>query len=215
MRCRSLASILVFTAIQAQDFRPARFSAGPLPLPPPQVIGWSEVILQATVSAAGVVEKVVALRGTEPLTGIVLPAVEQWRFEPAMLDGERVNAQVLVAAVYRPPALINTPGLGEPPKDLTPPSGQAPFPTVTSPPPYPPNALGDGVVLVEVLVGTTGEVKAATVIRSSGTAFNSSAIQAATKWRFRPALREKVPVPSFAYLIFGFRQPVVVTRPRP
>jgi hypothetical protein len=87
MRCRSLASILVFTAILAQDFRPARFSAGSLPLPPPQVVGWSEVILQATVSAAGVVEKVVALRGTEPLTGIVLPAVEQWRFEPAMLDG--------------------------------------------------------------------------------------------------------------------------------
>jgi TonB family protein len=214
MRSRGLACVIGFTVFAAQDFRPARFSSGSLPLPPPQVVGWSEVVLHATVSAAGVVEKVAALRGTEPLTGILLAAVDEWRFEPAMLAGERVNAQVLVAAVYRPPTLLNTPGLGQPPRDLTAPSGEAPFPTVTSPPAYPANALGDGVVLVEVLVGTSGEVKAATVIRSSGTGFNSSAIQAATEWRLRPALREKVPVPSFAYLVFGFRQPVVVTRPR-
>lgn len=76
------------------------------------------------------------------------------------------------------------------------------------PPSYPPTALGDGVVLVEVLVGTGGEVRTARVVRSSGAGFNSSATRSTVRWRFQ--VGRNGPAPTLAYLIFGFRQPVVV-----
>ena len=164
------------------------------------------------MSAAGTVAGIETLRTTEPLTSILQADVARWRFEPSMLGGERVSTRVLVAAVYRPPVLYNLPGPGEPPKDVGSVAADAPYPIVNPPPGYPANALGDGVALVEVLVGTAGEVKAATVIQSTGAGFNPSAIQTATQWRFRPARRDGVPVPSFAYLVFGFRQPITTRR---
>jgi TonB family protein len=214
MRRQLLVCVISVTTLVAADFQPARFSSGSLPLPPQQAIGWLEVVMQVTVGAAGVVESIEALRATEPLAGILRPAIDRWRFEPALEDGHAVGSQVLVAAVYRPATFFNTPSLGEPPRDLAPPSRGIPFPTFAPAPAYPPRALGDGVVLLELLVGMSGEVRTAHIMRSSGTGFNSIAMRTAARWQFRPARRGGGPVPAFAYLIFGFRQPVVAD-PRP
>ncbi len=48
-----------------------------------------------------------------------------------------------------------------------------------------------------------------TVVRSRS-GFDIAAVNAARRWRFRPATRDGQPVRSVAYLVFGFREPVVV-----
>lgn len=209
----TLRIIVSLAAVAAADVQPARLSSGSVPLPPPQTVGWLEAILHLSVSAAGTVEAVETLRATEPLAGMLRTVIQQWRFEAAVENGNRVASRVLVGALYRPAMLFNTPGPGEPPRNIVQPSGGAPVPTFAPPPAYPPTALGDGVVLVEVVVGETGDVQAAKVVRSSGAAFDSSAVQSAGRWQFRRAGSGESR-PTLAYLIFGFRQPVVTSAPR-
>ena len=59
-----------------------------------------------------------------------------------------VEMPVTVVAIYRPPVLLNTPTIGEPPKDLMKPSGDVAMATATTTPLYPPNARDGGVVLL-------------------------------------------------------------------
>lgn len=205
--------LLSISTVLAGNFQPARFSSGPLPLPPPQTTGWDDVWLQVSLSADGTVDRITTLHGTQPLAGILRAAAAQWRFEPASEAADNVDTTILVAAVYRPPTLFDTPGQAELPTDLASASATTPIPTFRVPAAYPPRALGDGVVLVEVLVNADGLVRVATVIRSSGTGFNASAIASATRWRFHPARRGEIPTPTFAYLVFGFRAPVVIVQP--
>jgi TonB family protein len=75
--------------------------------------------------------------------------------------------------------------------------------------PYPPTVyLYRGqVVVVEVELGTKGEVKSQKVIQGAE-GLNAAALEAATKWRFRPARRNGKAVEAFAYIVFGFREPV-------
>ncbi len=62
-----------------------------------------------------------------------------------------------------------------------------------------------GLVEVEVTVDTTGAVVAAEVIESSGNAdLDEAAAKAALKARFRPAMKDGVPVESRTVLPFGF-----------
>jgi TonB family protein len=63
------------------------------------------------------------------------------------------------------------------------------------------------VVIVELAIDESGAVKGARVVRSGG-GFDSAAVDAARQWQFRPAQRAGTPVPSYAYIVFGFRQPV-------
>jgi protein TonB len=67
--------------------------------------------------------------------------------------------------------------------------------------------VADGVVLVEVLVGPDGRVRAASVT-SGSPGFDDVALTAARGWSFRPARRNGRPVAAFAYLVFGFRRPL-------
>jgi protein TonB len=89
------------------------------------------------------------------------------------------------------------------------PSGDVPFPISTVEPPYPPNAHSSGVIVIEALVDATGAVAEATVTRSAPP-FDAPALDAARQWRFRPASPEGRATAAYVYLIFGFRQPVIV-----
>jgi protein TonB len=86
-----------------------------------------------------------------------------------------------------------------------------PRPTKLVPPFYPPTAVGDGLVVVEVHVDAKGKTDDVSVVRSSG-AFDGAALDAARQWAFEPATRDGVAVPAYVYLLFGFRQPVVVIK---
>lgn len=198
--------------LAAGPFTPALYSSGPLPLVPAQTVGGGEVLVEISVTRAGEVRSVTPLRTTPPFTPAVVDAVGVWRFIPAeaarsVTLRERVDSKVLVAAVFRPPTLLNAPVLGEPPKDVATASAEIPFPTATTVPSFPPRALAGGIVLVEVRVDPSGRVTDAAVIRSAPS-FDEPALDAARQWTFRPARIDGVAVNSSAYVIFAFRQPV-------
>jgi TonB family protein len=138
----------------------------------------------------------------------VSTAVRGWQFQPAR-GSQPVESTVLVAAVFRPPA-IYAPEPGKPPADTSTMVPDAPFPLTMVTPPYPPRAIDNRLVLIEVQVGTGGNVADAKVIgRTSG--FDDAALNAAQRWTFRPAEVAGVRVSAFAYLMFGFRRPVTIT----
>lgn len=192
----------------AAEFQPARLLSSSLPRQPPNAVGWTEVTLDVKVDALGTVGGIVPLRATPSATPLVESLVAAWRFRPAREGDALTRSRVLVAAILRPPQLYSGPAAGSPPRDLAAPPDEVPFPIQQVRPPYPPNVVGDGVVLVEVLVTPHGGVGRARVI-GAGTGFDRAALDAARQWVFRPARRADRPVPAWAYLIFGFRAPLV------
>jgi TonB family protein len=197
-----------FVTAAAQDrFVPAaRYRNGELPQIPFQAVGGGEVLLELTVSSNGSVAAVRPLQTTSLFTEALTEVVPGWRFVPAENEGKPVDSKVLVAALFRPPS-INTPTLGEVPSDVGAPSPDTPFPTLTVMPPYPPLALESGVGLVEVQVDATGAVTDAQIVRSAPP-FDEPALDSARQWKFRPARVRGVATSTYAYIVFGFRQPV-------
>jgi TonB family protein len=207
-----LAVALVAT-VHAAQYRPPQLLRGDVPGSAPETVGFADAWFALSVNAGGTVEDIDTLRSSEPLTSHLLLAVAGWTFEPAREDGKPVPSQVLVAALYRPPAMFNNPVIGTPSKDVQAPSNEVAFPLTPTPPNYPANTMlppgGSGhVVVVEVLVGERGDVQGAQIVSSTSGLFNETSLQAARQWKFRPARRDGLPVEGRAYLIFGFRQPV-------
>ena len=197
----------------AATFVPARRLSGSLPsTPSPNVVGRLEEMLEIVVDATGNVATMTPVRASPLPRDPLAPAVANWRFRPAIDRGRVVPSRVLVAAIIRPPQLDDSPTLGDPPVDLAPPSGESPFPIATASPRYPPLAIGDGVVLVEVLVDLDGRAREMRIIEGT-TAFGQASLDAASQWSFRPARWNGTTVQAYAYLVFGFRQPVVAGRP--
>ena len=212
-----LASVLLAAAAPAR-FTPARYQSGSPPPTAVRAVGGGEVFVEATVTDTGRVADVSLLRTTPPFTSDVAAAVRAWTFTPAAEEktadddaggtaGMRpVTSKVLVAAVFRPPTL-NTPTYGEQPKGVAPASPDVAYPTSTVMPPFPPNALFDGTVLLEGHVGSDGTLIDVKVLRSAG-AFDGPAADALRKWTFRPATRQGRAVDAYVYVAMSFRQPV-------
>ena len=122
-------------------------------------------------------------------------------------DKRPVNAHVLALALIRPPQLFDEPTLGSEPADYAVPSDELPYPMAVHRPRYPPLAVGNAVVLVEMLVGADGRPQKAAVVQGAA-GFNDEALLTAREWVFRPAHFNGELVPAYVYLAFGFRQPV-------
>jgi TonB family protein len=200
-------------ALAAVDpFTPARYSNGPIPQVPVEAIGGGQVFLELSVTARGAVDGVKALRSTPPFTQVAIDAMRAWRFLPADEQTAAavrlpVSSKVLVAGLFRPPALFDGAVTGELPMDVASPSDEIPFPTAVIVAPYPVTALGDGAVLVEVQVEPGGNATNAKVVRSAPP-FDDPALTAARQWMFRPARLHGQPIATLAYILFGFRQPI-------
>jgi TonB family protein len=193
--------------LASSDGCPAKRLSGTVPPPPPpNSIGWTEETMELDVDAAGRVVDVTRLQGAEE-SSLVAPAVTDWTFRPALDRGSPVRSHVLVAAMFRPPVVYDAPAAGAAAVALAAPSSDVPVPIETTRPPYPALAVADAVVLVEVLVGANGGVQAASVA-SGSPGFADAALSAARAWSFRPAGRNGRPVPTYAYLVFGFRRPL-------
>jgi TonB family protein len=200
-------TVATFQATQA-TFAPARRVSGAVPArPSPNTIGWVHEMLEVAVNATGRTVSVKALQET-PGTPLLAPAVSGWVFRPARIGSSAEASRVLVAGIFRPRVLLQGPTLGSPPATTSAASREVPTPIAPVNPDYPPRVLGDGVAVVEVLVGRDGRVEFAALVDSAG-GFDGAALDAARKWTFRPAERNGVPVPAYAYLVFGFREPVV------
>jgi TonB family protein len=213
----SAATIMLAIGVLGADARltPARLRQPVLPAMPIQAVAGGEVLLDVAVNASGRVASIDPLRTTPPFTDALVSAVRGWIFQPAeeRVEGtppstRQVASRVLVAAVVRPPTL-NTPTLGEPPRDVAQGSPAVPYPVRTIPPLYPPLARDSGTVLLELDVDDRGGVTGTAVVRSSP-AFDAAAIDAARRWTFRPARVDGRTVPSLVYVVLVFRQPVTV-----
>jgi hypothetical protein len=200
------------TYAQSQKFTPPRLLKVELStLPVDTVAGGGEVLIEATVDRSGALRQPIILRGTPPYVQMVLDAMRSWRFEPARLvapDGVEatVDMPVAIMAVYRPPVLTNTPTIGEPAREWSRPSTDVALPLSMEMPNYPPQARDGGVVLLEVLLNEAGAVTETRGIASTG-GFESASREALAKWRFKGASYRARPVPSTAYVLFGFRPP--------
>jgi TonB family protein len=211
----SLALALSLQAAAPQD-EPAKLVQDGLPEQPRLTVGGGEVLLELAVTSQGAVERIDRLRVTAPYGDLVASAVERWRFQPASIvkDGRResTDSKVLVVALFRPPAMYMGGTLGEPVRDLARPSGEAPSVGELIAPPYPPNARADALILVEVEIAANGDVGGTRVLRSGGV-FDEAAVAAIKQWSFSPARLATTPT-SYAYVIVGFREPVVGASPR-
>lgn len=211
----TLCATLVMTLSAQQRFTAARFAGGAPPGLSPQAVGGGQAIVELTVGPEGTIDKVRTVRSTPPFTQMLLDTLVGWRFTPATETPigkggtpeptRDVPSKVIVAAVYRAPTLQG-PTQGELPTELGAPSADVAFPVSIREPEFPPRARDGGVVMIEARLNASGAVTVARVI-SSAPPFDEPALAAARQWRFRPP-RIGGSTESYAYLIFGFPQPI-------
>jgi len=217
LRTALVVTVVLVTTLSAQQpYTPARYAGGPLPPLPTMAVGGGQAVIELSIRADGSVQSIKPVRATPPFTEGLADAVVGWRFTPAVEDAigadgkpegpKPVASKVIVASLFRAPTLL-TPTLGEQPKNVGAASADVAYPTSTQEPQFPPKALFGGVVLIEVLVDATGRASDARVI-GSAPPFDQPALEAARLWRFRPARIKGRAAASYAYLVFGFPQPI-------
>jgi TonB family protein len=59
------------------------------------------VILKVVITEDGDVEKIKVLRGDEPFLAAALAVVRQWRYAPAVVDGEKVSVYRIIKVPFR------------------------------------------------------------------------------------------------------------------
>jgi len=193
----------------AATFSPARLATGGTPALPAITVGWGQASVELALAVDGSVLSVKPLGASNPFMDMLVEAARSWTFTPAREDDVPTETHVLATGIFRPPELM----AAAPTESFVAPSPSraVPRPTTLVPPFYPPTAVGDAVVIVEVHVDAHGKSDEISVARSGG-AFDSPAVDAARQWAFEPAMRDGVAVPAYVYLVFGFRQPVVVIK---
>jgi len=203
--------LVIAAMLGAGGFQPARLTESPLPMTVPPLRGQWQTAFEVSVDPVGVVTGVRCLCGSASLASALGEAVASWAFEPATDNGVRTASRVLVAALFRPPALFNVGPCGVP-EELLLASPGLPVPVVAQPPTYPVRALGAGVVIVEVEIDPSGQVRSARAM-GNRTPFDNAAEQAAQAWVFVPGRSGGRPVPTVAYLLFGFQEPALSPGP--
>jgi len=201
-------SLLLFaSALSAQEpFTAAQLQVGAVPELPVLAVGGGEVLLEVSVGIDGDVTDVKPLRTTPPFTEMLTQTVRAWRFSPAQDSSRSVESKVLVAALFRPPALTG-PTLGEPPKQVAPPSDDIAVPLTMVTPDFPSEALRGGVVLLEARVDDSGAVSDIDLLVSAEP-FDDDAGGALSDWTFRPARIRGANTSTLVYVVMGFPAPV-------
>jgi TonB family protein len=176
------------------------------------------VVLQVTVEPDGRVSNVSVKLGDITLAEAAVDAVREWRFEPYTKDGQLIRVQQSLEFTFRPDRKIADFNRNlEPPMDV-PDNGasevhaQKPDPKiyrvgggVTAPkaifspdPEYDKKARKakyQGICLLSMIVGTDGLPYGVKVVRALGKGLDEKAVEAVTKWRFQPAMKNDQPVP--------------------
>lgn len=213
MRALLITAIcLVAATVSAQEpFASAQLQAGAAPALPAMAVGGGQVLLEVSVGSDGRVTDIKPLRMTPSFTETLTAVVRDWRFRPAENSGSAggrgpVASKVLVAGLFRPPALT-LPTLGEPLREGAPASDDTAFPLTTSLPAFPPQANRSGVVVLEARVDRGGRATDLKVVHSAPP-FDESARQAVANWIFRPARLNGADTSTLVYVVLGFAAPV-------
>ena len=199
-------------AVAAQPLAtPARVRDAVAPALPVQAYGGGEVVLEVTVAPNGAVAGVETIRSTPPFTEAMARAAAEWRFGPATatVDGRvsPVRASVLVVAAFRAPTLYAAPAPGGQPASTGAPSTAVPQLVSIVPAAYPPNARGDGVVIVEIELTRFAAARGYRIVTPQS-GFDNAALDAVRAWRFTAPRDSNVPERLYTYAVLGFREPV-------
>ncbi len=177
------------------------FQSGPVDVPyPPDAATGGTVV--ASLSGSGSGTRVRVLSGEEPFLSAVSGALSGWRLPE---EGE----SRLVVVKFRQPGLF---AVGSPSQKIPRPVtsvGAMPFPRTVTEPAYPPNAVGEGSVVLRVGLGSSGSVETVETLKGLGE-LTDSGVDAVKAWSFEPARDlSGRPTASEAYVIFVFRTPVL------
>jgi TonB family protein len=61
------------------------------------------VIVQVSLDGEGMIQDTSILRGISSLNSLALAAAKEWKFDPARLEGETVQSNVVIAFIFAPP----------------------------------------------------------------------------------------------------------------
>jgi TonB family protein len=190
------------TPADTGDPSPLRLVSAELASPPFGTISGGIAAFDVVVDAHGVVSRADCVQDLAPYSDLLGAALPAWRFEASRVGSQGVAGRALVLGFFRPPSL-NFAAPENPRYNRTEAPPEIPWPTSVTVPPYPPNAQGAGLVILEVDVSAAGKVTGARVV-SAASAFDASATSTAQAWTFRAALRNGRPVASRAFLLFAF-----------
>jgi outer membrane biosynthesis protein TonB len=210
----AFAGILLVTGVLLAQtsgggkYRPAGIAkVGEIPYPVNTAIT-GMVILEVSVSPAGAAQNVQTVVDKPPLTEAAASAVKNWKYAPAMLDGQPVPGIVNVSVVFNPfnPGGVGVPtGTPAPPESLESSKGdfrppQAKSATFAA---YPVDTVRSGTTVMEVKVGKEGRLM--WVREVGGPAVLSGAATSALRaWRFAPGTYKGVAVESYLAVAFVF-----------
>ena len=198
----SMAMMLAVSASAQTGFTPPRLLSAAVPPSPMGAQSGGIAAFDVTLDERGSVAAVEAVQDFAPFGDLLREAVRGWTFEPARDQGRAVRSRVLVLGFFRPPELaVMAPPRPRYKDTVAPP--ELPWPTSVTVPPYPPNALGSGKVVLEVDISAEGKVSSSRVL-NPGSPFDSAATGAAQAWAFRPASRNGRPSATRAFFIFSF-----------
>ena len=199
----ALALLLAATGAVAQDPQtPPRLVSAEVGPSPWNVQSGGIAAFDLTIDETGAVTSTDIVQDVAPYGQILGDALPSWRFEPAREGGKPVRSRVLVVGFFRPPALVFAAPEAPRYKTTVAPD-EIPWPTAVVVPPYPPQALGSGKVILEADISDTGTVAAARVL-SPASPFDGAAADAVRRWTFRPANRKNRDVASRAFFVFSF-----------
>lgn len=168
------------------------YKVDPEPTPEARNVKFSGVVLlNLIVNAKGLPENVHLLRGVGMgLDARAIEAVKQYRFRPAMLDGKPVPVELNVEVSFQnfdsngpakaagrdvsPPKLIY---------QVEPQYTQAARKAKTA-----------GIVLVNLTVDRNGRPTGVRIVHGVGNGLDKKAVDAVSKYRFRPAMQDGKPV---------------------
>jgi TonB family protein len=195
---------LAAAALFAQgDFSPVQLLSAPL---------WSTIpfgtqsggiaAFSLSVDETGAVTGLQPVQEFAPYGDLMRRALPGWRFQPARSQGQAVVSQVLVLGLFRPPTLSFAAPENPRYKDTQAPD-EVPWPTSVTVAPYPAEATGSGMVIVQVDVSSDGTVAGARVV-TEPSIFDSAATGAVRAWTFRPASRNNRDAASRLYIVLLF-----------
>jgi TonB family protein len=168
---------------------------------PPHAVSGGTVIT-ALHFVSGNVNKVEILYGEEPIIGSCKAALSKWR-EEAGVDSDR-----LVIVHFRQPNLYEM-GDSKEAISLKRKEISLPYPRTIIHPAFPPNALGQGSVILKADISDKGTVANVQAIESMGILTDSS-IKAVRQWDFEPARdQEGKATQAQAYVVIVYRLPIV------
>lgn len=159
--------------------------------------------------------EVIEVSGTDAAPLDLAPPMQPDRPQPAPIDafvqkvqppppeGVTISATMTVVPAVRDPRAFG----GLTVFDVTM-LDQTPVPKLQAAPQYPFEMRRNGIsgdVVVDFIVDTRGEVQSAFALRSTHREFEAAAVQAVSKWRFRPGRKDGRDVPTHMQVPIVFR----------